>query len=91
MLSFDFDLTQPNCKIVRHGYRKMQATNRFLDLSYKSGDAVDQLQQELASRTTGGPDNHECYELLKSDGGKLVLQFSDWKLYIGTECRPRGY
>ena len=91
MLTFDFDLSKPNCKLVRHGYRQMLATNRFLDLTYESGDSIHQLRQELAARTAGGPDNHECYELLQLDKGKLVLQFSDWHLYIGTECRPWGY
>jgi len=80
------------CKITRYGYRKKLATRRIFKIRYKSGDAVDQLKQQLADEADdGGPDNHETYVLEKDDNNKIVVQFSDWTMYVGTEVQKWGY
>ena len=60
---------EPGLKITRYGYRKKKAINRILRIDYGTGDR----------------DNHETFVLEHENGSKIVLQFSDWKCYIGTD------
>lgn len=75
-------------KITRYGYRKKAATNRTLRIDFGTGDSMSELQEFLYNQTTGMKHagmNHETYVLEHENGGKIVLQFSDWVCYIGTD------
>lgn len=71
-------------KITRYGYRKKKAINRILRIDYGTGDQMSELQDYLRE-ITGDRDNHETFVLEHENGSKIVLQFSDWKCYIGTD------
>jgi hypothetical protein len=71
-------------KITRYGYRKKKVINRILRIDYGTGDQMSELQDYLRE-VTGCRDNHETFILEHENGGKIVLQFSDWVCYIGTD------
>ncbi len=82
---------EPGLKITRYGYRKKKAINRILSIDYGilsidygTGDQMSELQDYLRE-STGCRDNHETFVLEHENGSKIVLQFSDWKCYIGTD------
>jgi len=81
---------EPSLKITRYGYREKRAINRILRIDYGTGDQMSELQDYLREKT-GDRDNHETYVLEHKNGGKVVLQFSDWKCYIGTDIADWGY
>ena len=78
-------------QVHRYGYRQAMATNRLFSLQYDHGDAVCDLQQELAERANSSPDNHETYTLTKEDGSMVAIQFSDWVMYVGTAVDVRSW
>jgi hypothetical protein len=70
----------------RWGARQAERRDTIFEVRYESGDDVDLLRKDLAREMGAEPINHEVYEVQNPgpDSRPLYVQFSDWKMYVGT-------
>src|SRR5574343_217512 len=88
-------------KPVKHfGYRSFypwqEGGQRLVKIEYKSGDAIDKLEGDLAA-SMGHRDNHHGWEVETEDGLRIFLYFSDWRFGVwllpndGRDRCPKGH
>lgn len=68
--------------VVGFKYRTAQTKKCILSM-----DADKKLHSELASKAKIAIDNHQTFVLVEENGNKIVIQFSDEFMFIGTDVK----